>query len=60
VTVFGDRSFRKYLRLNEVIRVGSLANRTGVLRIREFSFFSFCTYIIYARKAIWAPSKKAG
>lgn len=29
VTVFGDRAFRRSLRLNEVIRVGTSFNRIG-------------------------------
>jgi hypothetical protein len=31
VTVFGDRAFKEIIRLNDVIRMGSLSDRTGVL-----------------------------
>ena len=39
VTIFGDRAFRKYLRLNQFLSAGSLSDRTGGLTRRRERFF---------------------
>lgn len=58
VIVFGDRDFRKQLRLNEVIGVRSSVDRTGGLLRRGGKRALSLSMHMYQGKAMWANNEK--
>lgn len=53
MTVFGDKGFRELIRLNEVIRVGSLSNRIGgLIRPGRDSRRLFPSSLVHRAKAM--------